>query len=343
MVVKKLPTGEWQTDFYPSGRDGKRIRKAFPTKGEAIAFESFTIKEAEEKPWKGEKADTRRLSVLVKLWNDLHGQSLTASKSRLAKLNIIVNGLGDPVAAQITTKSWAHYREQRLKGKIDNGYHKDKAKWKAKPITVNREHQYLYAVFNELKRLGEWKGANPLDGIRIFKEEDKEMSWLTKTQIRQLLNACERYGKEHLTRIVKICLATGARWTEANNLTRSQLSPNKLTFYKTKGKKNRTVPIPQWLYDELEPLSGQFSKPCYQEFKKALALTDIELSEGQMTHVLRHTFGAHFMINGGNILVLQKVLGHANIRETMRYAHFAPDHLEQAVTLSPLSNIKDFQ
>ncbi|HHU8812007.1 TPA: site-specific integrase, partial [Escherichia coli] len=43
------------------------------------------------------------------------------------------------------------------------------------------------------------------------------------------------------------------------------------------------------------------------------------------------------MMNGGNILVLQKILGHANIRETMKYAHFAPDHLEQAVTLNPLS------
>ncbi len=70
-----------------------------------------------------------------------------------------------------------------------------------------------------------------------------------------------------------------------------------------------------------------------------LKLTNIELTEGQKTHVLRHTFGAHFMMNGGNILVLQKILGHANIRETMKYAHFAPDHLEQAVTLNPLSPV----
>ncbi|MCI1680025.1 MAG: tyrosine-type recombinase/integrase [Ewingella americana] len=342
MTVKKLPTGEWQTDFYAAGRHGKRIRKTFATKGEATAFENFTIKEAEEKPWKGEKVDNRKLSTLVELWHDLHGQSLTASKSRLGKLNIIVRGLRDPVASRITTKDWAHYRDQRLKGEIDNGYHTDPEQWKVKPVTVNREHHYLYAMFNELKRLGEWTGPNPLDGIRAFKEEDREMSWLTKNQINSLLKACKVYGKEHVTRIVKICLATGARWTEANNLTRSQLSPQKLTFYKTKGKKNRTVPIPKWLYSELKPLSGQFSKPCYQEFKKVVALTDIELSEGQMTHVLRHTFGAHFMMNGGNILVLQKVLGHANIRETMRYAHFAPDHLEQAVLLSPLSDINDF-
>lgn len=70
-----------------------------------------------------------------------------------------------------------------------------------------------------------------------------------------------------------------------------------------------------------------------------LALTDIELAEGRRTHVLRHTFASHFMMNGGNILVLQRILGHANIRETMRYAHFAPNHLEDAVKFNPLSEV----
>ncbi len=39
--------------------------------------------------------------------------------------------------------------------------------------------------------------------------------------------------------------------------------------------------------------------------------------------MLRHTFASHFMMNGGNILVLQHVLGHTDIKMTMRYAHFA--------------------
>ncbi|MCW6283555.1 tyrosine-type recombinase/integrase, partial [Klebsiella pneumoniae] len=62
-----------------------------------------------------------------------------------------------------------------------------------------------------------------------------------------------------------------------------------------------------------------------------------ELPAGQLTHVLRHTIASHFMMNGGNILVLQRVLGHTDIKMTMRYAHFAPDHLEDAVKLNPLS------
>jgi integrase len=43
------------------------------------------------------------------------------------------------------------------------------------------------------------------------------------------------------------------------------------------------------------------------------------------------------MMNGGNILVLQRILGHANLAMTMRYAHFAPSHLEEARRLNPLA------
>jgi len=338
MTVSKQKTGKWLCEVYPQGREGRRIRRQFNTKGEAEAFEAWAKKEAQQKPWLGEKADRRRLSELIDLWFKLHGQSLAAGKSRMAKLAIVCRGLGDPVAADLSARMWAHYRERRLRGEIDNGYTPDREKWKVQPVTVNREQQYLSAVFNELKRLGEWSQENPIEGVRIFREKEREMSWLTQPQVATLLTACEAYGNVDLTRVVKVCLATGARWREAESLTRAQLAAHKITFIKTKGGRNRTVPIPRWLYEELAPLQGQLFRPCYSEFTKMLATTSLALAEGQKTHVLRHTFAAHFMSNGGNILVLQRILGHANIRETMRYAHFAPDHLEEAVILNPLAS-----
>jgi len=339
MTLKKLSNGKWQTDFLLNGRGSRRVRKYFDTKGEAVAFEDYLRKEAEDKPWIKEKQDRRRLSDLIDLWFSLHGQSLKAVKSRKAKLDIVCNGLGNPVAAELKQKDWAHYRDQRLKGLISNGYHEDKSKWVVKPITVNREQHYLSAVFNELKRLGEWKLPNPLDGVRIYRVDEKEMSWLTSAQIKELLSCAELFRRDDLTMICKICLATGARWSEAESLSRSQVSPNKISFFKTKGGKNRSVPIPKWLYNELREKQGIMFKPCYQYFKKMLATTSIQLVEGQKTHVLRHTFASHFMMNGGNILVLQRILGHANIRETMKYAHFAPEHLEEAITLNPLAGL----
>lgn len=337
MTVKKLGQGEWLCDFYVNGRGSRRVRKSFATRSEAVAYENYYKNEAANKPWLAEKEDRRTLSELIELWHRLHGQQLSSSKFRLGKLELICRGLNNPVASQITPKDWAHYRDRRMRGEIENGYHTNPQSWIAKPITVNTEHLFLNAVFNELKRLGEWTLPNPLDGTRAFKQTEKEMSWLSEGQIKQLLEALQLHGNPHLTLIVKICLATGARWMEVQSLTQSQLLPHKITFINTKGKKNRTVPIPQWLYDDLVQFKGKFFTPCYREFSKVLARTDIELVEGQTTHVLRHTFASHFMMNGGNILVLQRILGHANIRETMRYAHFAPDHLEEAAQLNPLT------
>jgi site-specific recombinase XerD len=50
-------------------------------------------------------------------------------------------------------------------------------------------------------------------------------------------------------------------------------------------------------------------------FERAVNKTDINLPKGQCSHVLRHTFASHFMMNGGNILVLQQILGHAKIEQ----------------------------
>ncbi|USE39683.1 hypothetical protein MJO57_11925 [Endozoicomonas sp. SCSIO W0465] len=42
-------------------------------------------------------------------------------------------------------------------------------------------------------------------------------------------------------------------------------------------------------------------------------------------------------MNGGNIRVLQSILGHSDIKTTMKYAKFSREHLNDAVRLNPLS------
>jgi integrase len=41
-------------------------------------------------------------------------------------------------------------------------------------------------------------------------------------------------------------------------------------------------------------------------------------------HDLRHTFASHWVMKGGDLFKLQKVLGHKTVQMTMRYAHLQP-------------------
>lgn len=213
--------------------------------------------------------------------------------------------MGEPLARDFDAQMFSRYREKRLKGEYA------RSNWVkvVSPRTLNLELAYFRAVFNELNRLWEWKGENPLKNMRPFSTEEMEMAWLTHEQIAMLLSECQRHDNTDLETVVKICLVTGARWSEAEGLKKSQLSKYKITFTKTKGKKNRTIPISQEFHNALIEAKrgekGQLFRDCYGAFRAALERTGIELPDGQLTHVLRHTFASHFMMNGGNILVLQ--------------------------------------
>lgn len=275
----------------------------------------------------GVKQDSRTLDELINIWYRLHGKTLK-DHIRLRKLLYRVSkGLGNPIGSQLTASDFSAYREERTKT--------------ISTTTANREHSYLRAMFNELERLGVISYPNPLAKIRQFREREGELRYLSHEEIDQLLEACATSSNRSLIHIVKVCLATGARWDEAESLKSSQIKDGKITFLNTKSGKNRSVPIQPWLFDELcslEPASGKrIFLSSLSAFRKAIGRTEIELPKGQMTHVLRHTFASHYVIEGGNIVKLRDTLGHSEITTTMRYAHLAPDHLEEALELNPLN------
>ncbi|EKK7708739.1 tyrosine-type recombinase/integrase [Cronobacter sakazakii] len=337
MTVRKLSNGQWVADFYPvnrsDGKQGKRIRKKFATKGEALAFENYTLQKVEDTPWLGQGKDKRRLSDLIHLWFERHGITLRDGEKRKSAMLWADECMGSPMATEFNAQLFTAYRAKRLEGH----FARTKRITQVSPRTMNLEHAYFLAVFNELKRLGEWDAPNPLENVRQFRTEESEMAYLTAEQIDRLLEESRHSSAKDLEMIVRICLSTGARWGEAEKLKRSQIAAGKVTFIKTKGKRNRTIPLDPVIIAELPKKNGALFSPCYYAFRSALERTGIGLPAGQLTHVLRHTFASHFMMNGGNILVLQKILGHTDIKMTMRYAHFAPNHLEEALNLNPLN------
>lgn len=325
MTVTKKEDGGWLADIRPNGAYGKRYRKSFDTKAKALAWEAWIKTQYTTKPdWEPAPRDQRTLADLAKRYQETHGKQLKDSTNRMNTLQATIEGLGNPRAADLTASKFADYRTGRLAKGISAS-------------TVNHEHAYLRAMFNELKRLGEWKEKNPLGELRQIKTDQTELSYLDQTQIQQLLKELEKSKNRDARLITLICLATGARWSEAEELRGEQVGNGTITYTGTKNGKNRTIPISTELQALLpQKTMGRLFKGAYAAFRNAIERAGIKLPEGQLTHVLRHTFASHFMQNGGNILTLQKILDHQSLTMTMRYAHLAPEHLAEAKALNPL-------
>ena len=311
----------WGFDYYPDGRSGPRIRRrGFKTRIEAAGVL--------RKIQKGERV-SRRLSSLVDIWYKLHGQSLKDAKYRLSLTLAIVDRLGNPDIYDFTASDWAEYRAERLN--------------KVTPSTVNHEQRYLSAVLAEMVRMGHIP-TNPIANVRQIKVSETELTFLSLDQCRQLLDECKASSNPHCYAVALICLATGARWGEAERLTWSAILPGKILFKgeSTKTGKSRAVPISDDVLSQItalaDPAPGRLFKTCRDAFRSAYKRTGFNTPQ-QQTHILRHTFASHYMMNGGDILSLQRILGHGNITMTMRYAHLSPDHLSSVLKLGVISRL----
>ncbi len=327
MAIEQLPDGRWRVDVEPI--KGKRYRKNFKTKGEAQRFESTCRNKAIETPdWSPKPKDRRRLSDLVERWAILHSHTLADGPARRRLLDALVKSLGNPVAIKLTGTDYAEYRASMLNAG-------------ANPKTLNNRLGYLRAVFNVLFQLEEIDYPNPLARVKPLRLQERELGYLTQEQIEHLFAVIHsRCKTPHVAMVAAICLATGGRWGEVQALTPDRVRDGLVTFINTKGKRTRSIPIDPVLQAKI--LShfkqhGLFTN-CLNSFDQTLAASKIPLPAGQSSHVLRHTFASRFVMNGGNILTLQKILGHTSLAMTMRYAHLAPDHLQDAVKFGPVND-----
>ncbi len=322
MTVHKLENGKFQARFQ---FDRRRYKKTFNTSRDARAWEADTLRQLAAGDVPVVQKDRRHLSELVELWYNIHGHVLKDGKRRKSRLLYIAKLMGDPLARQINPSRFTKFRAKRLEhGSSENN--------------CNHDLVYLKALFNELIRHEEWKQENPVAKVRKIKFDEKEMRYLTKEEIQILLSACKESKSDSLLKVVQICLRTGARWNEANRLSSNDIKIEGkrawIVFEGTKSGKVRRVPVDVAFARQVRGNhigSALLFKDCLSAFRRAMDKTGIELPEGQATHVLRHTFASHYMMNGGDILKLQKLLGHSTVVMTMRYAHLAPDALEDVL------------
>lgn len=334
MTIKKTESGSWQVDIQPGGRSGKRIRKTFKLKADALGWERHIQAEVQEKPdWTPAKRDGRRLLDLLDIWVTRHGVTLRAGEDTANRLRAMCLAMGNPVADKFNGQDFADYRASRLESGVN-------------PNTMNRELRYLKAMFNSLIAMDIWMRDNPLSKFKDIKTVENELSFLPLEDIGILLDSLKKSKNPHVVLLTKLCLATGARWGEAEMLTIQQLSKGTVTFARTKSGKIRGVPVDSAIesaireHHEKYGCGNRVFQSAFSAFREGVERARVVLPKGQLTHVLRHTFASHFMMAGGNILTLQKILGHQSLAMTMRYAHLAPDHLKEAKEFNPLALVK---
>jgi len=323
MIKKDEKTGKWLVDIQPGGRGGRRYRKLFNTKAEASRYELLVkSKIAVDPEFAPKKKDLRRLSEFVALWYQNTGLHLSAgaeTRDRMIRASAV---MGNPVMEFFKPAVFLDYRSKRTAEGI-------------KPATLNRELQTFKAVFNDLIRSAQYEGKNHFTAIKPIRLHESKTVFLSADEIKKLFSYLAKSQSDAYL-VALVCLSTGARWREAQSLLLSDLSNNMVHYHQTKSKKSRSVPVSADLYQRLhDRLSLGPFRDSYSTFTVRLYESGINLPEGQRTHVLRHTFASHYMMNGGNILALQKILGHSSLNMTMKYAHLAPDYLKEILEINP--------
>ena len=211
--------------------------------------------------------------------------------------------------------------------------------------TVNLELVLLGAIFNSAVTWG-YLRENPVKLVKPLRVPEKEPPYMTRDEASRLYEKCEGY----IHTFVSIALNTGMRLSEIAALTWADLDMRHRVIkvrndeeFTTKGRRNRVLPINDFLFGVLEKaprhISSQYvifdedgkrlgSGAIRQRFRTALKRASLP---GFRIHDLRHTFGTLLAADGVDVVTIQKLMGHREVTTTMKYLHAAPDRMRWAV------------
>lgn len=214
------------------------------------------------------------------------------------------------------------------------------------PASVNREIACLRHMCNKAVEWG-YGTKSPVTGVKLLKEPPGRIRYLDTAEIDELLKAVDslkRGCSQYLRPIVVLALNTGFRKNEILQLKWEDidLKEKKITLKHTKNNEIRTVPVNDTLYRELVKLTRHPESEyvfCdkngipYGEVKKSFgnALSVAKIKDFRF-HDLRHTFASHLVMRGCDLRTVQQLMGHKDIRMTMRYSHLSRAHLQEAVS-----------
>jgi site-specific recombinase XerD len=231
----------------------------------------------------------------------------------------------------------------------------------AKEISPEKLRAYFLYCLNELK-MKENHLHSRINAIKFFYEQvlHNEKIFFEIPRPKKPLQIPRMFSKEDIKSIIKntdnlkhktmliLCYSSGLRVSEVVSLQIKNIDSNRMIIYlfAAKGKKDRIVPLSKTTlnylrayFKEYKPknylFEGQYNDTCYstRSLQKILhnAKHKAGVTKEGSIHALRHSYATHLLDKGVDITYIQKILGHNDLKTTLRYLH---------VSTRDLSNIE---
>jgi integrase len=223
------------------------------------------------------------------------------------------------------------------------------------PATVNREVTLLSSAYSLAVKYDKAE-SNPCSKVDLFKLDNLRYRYLLPEEEPKFMAQLSG-PRAHLRPAAIVALGTGMRRGEQLRMKRHQVDflRNIVTARDTKNGRPRDIPMNDDVRQALaelckdkEPNDYVFSSPktksCLREpkkgFRTACRLAGIE---GLIWKDLRATFGTRLAEAGCDAFTIAQLLGHSDVRVTMRYVRAVENTKRVAVEAIKLSARKNVQ
>lgn len=264
-------------------------------------------------------------------------------------VKILVDDFGaNTLLDDFTTKKVEDFQTERLKaGTPRKG--KD-GSMVVKPNSPGRVNRLISVLRHMLNKATDWK---MMDGevrkeIKFEKlpEENERLRFLSREEMDLLVSCC---ATPVLRAIVITALNTGMRKGEILGLVWEEVDFKhgfiRIEGHRRKNKKKLEIPINSVLKETLQGIVRRIDSPYvfvnpdtgdrfHRDLKRSFqtALKKAGIHDFHF-HDLRHTFASHLAMAGVPLVLIKELLGHSDIKMTVRYAHLAPGHAKNAVEI----------
>jgi len=212
--------------------------------------------------------------------------------------------------------------------------------------SLNRRLNVLSHIFRTAIDVYGWMRENPCKKLPRYPEPNGRIRFLSKSELKRLLEAVDKSPYKPLSLIVRMALITGMRKMEILSLTWEQINfeTGLLELPKTKNSDRRVYPLPKKLLTDIQnhkqyarstllfPAHNKPDKPIIFYPYWRLAIKEASIQDFRF-HDLRHTAASYLAMSGESLRTITDVLGHRSISTTMRYTHLSQEHKGRALEL----------